>query len=699
MAEERLNKIRKDLEHCSGELIDIAETLDAATREADPIPLNTFHMETIHSQLNSLRVKMADDFSMLNRNENDETARSGDQGNRAKLLLEWDRLKHCSISLTNLYEAEKVASNIYNSIKRLETKREENPGRSYKEAVHRLDPQMSDLRTRLNNTSLLKDHHMWTTLEDYEDRIDFMLSSEPLPTDKKDVGMLHDKKSSYKVAALAIPKFSGKIQNWVAFWQEFNYAVHNKMGLDEAVKMVYLKQAITDPGLNTTISDLGIEEGSYAAAVKLLHDRFDQPRVMHRLFCESLRDIRSNTSAKNSLSDMADQAQHILLGLTRLKSLGVSEVITSLLESAMGSKLREQWLNYTAGAKTTPPADKVIEFLRMRADRAEGNNSASHKPLFERPKQQFKSQKKSKGIAAASPVAAPPVGPPTGAAAPAGSSLVSTGAGGSQQPRKDYPPCKYSCPLCPDNHYNYHCNLFKAFSVKQKKDHVTTNNLCVNGLKPGHTSEQCRSTYRCSMCRAKHNSLLHEETPALSSPVLGQSPSVLGLASATAVIPEGLLMTANVLVTGANGITRVARAFIDGGSSVTLISNKLKTALALKPTGGSMAIDGVAGFVGETQHPIVSLTLSSPSNKKWERHITAISMPKVIRDLPLKDAAITQDMPHLQNLVLADPLYHRVGPIDMLLGLNVFPHIFKTGREEGPQILPQHGTLCLGGLC
>ena len=224
--------------------------------------------------------------------------------------------------------------------------------------------------------------------------------------------------------------------------------------------------------------------------------------------------------------------------------------------------------------------------------------------------------------------------------------------------------------------------------MKQKKDHVAAHSLCNNCLKPGHALEQCRSTYRCFSCRAKHNSLLHEDQPALSSPVLGQSSSVLGLASASAIIPDGLLMTANVLITGTNGITVTARAFIDGGSSVTLISNKLKTALALKPTGGSMAIDGVAGFVGETQHPIVSLTLSSPRDKKWERNITAISMPKVIRDLPLKDASITRDMPHLQNLVLADPLYHKVGPIDVLLGLNVFPHIFKTGREEGPPNTP-----------
>ena len=200
--------------------------------------------------------------------------------------------------------------------------------------------------------------------------------------------------------------------------------------------------------------------------------------------------------------------------------------------------------------------------------------------------------------------------------------------------------------------------------------------------------EQCRSTYRCFTCRAKHSSLLHEDQPGLASFALGQDSAVLGLASASATIPEGLLMTANVLITGTNGVTMTARAFIDGGSSVTLVSNKLKTALALKPTGGSMAIDGVAGFVGETQHPIVSLTLSSPRDKTWERNITAISMPKVIRDLPLKDASVTRDIPHLQNLVLADPLYYQVGPVDVLSGLNVFPHIFRTDKREGPLNTP-----------
>ena len=320
----------------------------------------------------------------------------------------------------------------------------------------------------------------------------------------------------------------------------------------------------------------------------------------------------------------------------------------------------------------------MIEFLRLRADRAEGvSTTASSKHQYEKNKQNKHQKKKPQNsslVAAVSPaVAAAAAAPPT---------ISSVGpAAVSQTGKKEYPPCKYSCPLCPENHYAYHCSIFKNYAVQQKKIHVATHSLCYNCLKPGHTLENCRSTFRCFTCKAKHSSFLHEDAAALSSPALG-------LASASAIIPDGLLMTANVLVTGKNGKTVSARAFIDGGSSVTLISNKLKTALALKPSGGSLAIDGVASFVGETQHPIVNVTISSSYDKKWERNISAIAMPKVIRDLPLKDASVVKDMPHLQGLTLADDLYHKMGPIDVLLGLNVFPHIFKDGVITGPPNTP-----------
>ena len=64
------------------------------------------------------------------------------------------------------------------------------------------------------------------------------------------------------------------------------------------------------------------------------------------------------------------------------------------------------------------------------------------------------------------------------------------------------------------------------------------------------------------------------------------------------------------------------------------------------------------------------------------------SQQKVIRDLPLKDASVVRKMPHLQGFELADPLYHKPGPIDILLGQNVFQHLFLEGRVQGPPDTP-----------
>ena len=657
------------------ELNRLNERFGRATQEEDPEPLTSQETSNYNNKMDEFKQNIRENWLFLSHNETDEGSRANDSRLKEKLTTQWDSMKCCIMQMITTQQAARVSDGIYRTIKGLEALQMDNPAKSYQEAIATINPKMYLFKELLDQSTITPPHELWDAYDDYERRLYSMMATvPPTPADAKAFGgKVHDK-GSYKVSALAIPKFDGKLTSWIPFWQEYEQAIHKKVDMADTVKMVYLKQSILDQGLQTTIADLGIEDGSYDAAIKMLHSRYEKPRVLHRLFCEDLRDLKSK--GKIGLTALADSAQHILLGLTRLKKLGVSEVITSLVESTMQPELKEQWLNFSEGFKETPPANKVIEFIRMRADREEGN-SISRPHYSERNKQK---PAKKKGLVAGTPVANP-ISVPTVVATPSTAPKAAPSRPyNPAQKREDYP-CKYDCTLCTEKHYCYHCNTFKAFTTKQKRDHVTANKLCVNCLKPHHTAEQCRSLYRCNVCKAKHNSLIHEDSVAMVSPVLG-------LASASATIPDGLHMTANVLVTGSNGMQTVVRAFIDGGSSVTLISNKLKTALALKPTGQHMSIDGVAGFVGETQHPVVKVTLSSPQDKKWEKHITAIAMPKVIRDLPLKDASITLGMPHLQNLTLADPLYHKVGPVDMLLGLDVFPYIFKPGKKEGPPNTP-----------
>ena len=122
-------------------------------------------METLHSQLDNLRVKITDTLAILTRNETDEAAIAEDGRNRSKLFIEWDRLKHCSISLSNFYEAEKISANIHKSIKRLEAKREENPTKIYKDALHRLDIQIEQDSMEQISQKITPYGQHWTILK------------------------------------------------------------------------------------------------------------------------------------------------------------------------------------------------------------------------------------------------------------------------------------------------------------------------------------------------------------------------------------------------------------------------------------------------------------------------------------------------------------------------------------------------------
>ena len=56
-------------------------------------------------------------------------------------------------------------------------------------------------------------------------------------------------------------------------------------------------------------------DGAYAAAVKLLQDRFEKPRIIHRLCCEDIKGLTPNNNSRVSITEMADKVQHILTGL------------------------------------------------------------------------------------------------------------------------------------------------------------------------------------------------------------------------------------------------------------------------------------------------------------------------------------------------------------------------------------------------
>ena len=211
-----------------------------------------------------------------------------------------------------------------------------------------------------------------------------------------------------------------------------------------------------------------------------------------------------------------------------------------------------------------------------------------------------------------------------------------------QPARSNYSTTNQVCPVCQDNHLLYYCPTFEGYTVPQRKEHVVTNKLCLNCLKPNHVAHDCRSTYRCKVrdCQKKHNTLLHEDRTSSNPPTPNAHQTNAATHSATteatAPMKENLLMTSQVILTGPSGISLTARALLDSGSTLSILSTKVMKILSLTKTGSNVCIEGVGSSATTTNHPISQVTLSSSYRKNWSKEITIAGMDKVTRELPLQ---------------------------------------------------------------
>ena len=179
--------------------------------------------------------------------------------------------------------------------------------------------------------------------------------------------------------------------------------------------------------------------------------------------------------------------------------------------------------------------------------------------------------------------------------------------------------------------------------------------------------------------------MLHEDSASVASPTVVSTNSAI---SDNFKLKDTLFMTANVLLTGTNGITTTARAFLDNGAGLSIVSCSMRNTLALRSTGDTVEIDGVGGISVAEASPLVRVTLSTNYKKGWQKDITVAVVPKPARDIPLKQASETKDLTHLQGLVLADNQYYKPGPVDIMLGQDIWDQLFLKGEILGPEGTP-----------
>ena len=484
-------------------------------------------------------------------------------------------------------------------------------------------------------------------------------------------------KANFKIPPLTVPSFSGRTEDWLPFWRQFSKAVHTKADLDDETRLSYLIQALKDPGMKSTYSERMDDEGAYQSIVAELQAEHDKPRWMHRKYCAAMKNLAPNLDTRAGMKDLINQVTTILKGFIRLKGENCRQILTSMTEAVMSKSLRTLWNQRTDKIKDTPPIEDLLLFIKEQSDQIEDKESPS-KQQYE--KNKAKPGNKSRGSSHVAVAAQPPA---------QSSTPSNKGRGAQSQP----PPstsrliCKYVCPLCADNHYAFFCSTFEQYSLAQRKEHVRTHSLCTCCLKPGHTSAVCRSTYKCKTCQGDHNSLLHEGSSTPSAQVNHGSTYVTSSVN-VAEAPSTLITTTELMVRGPTGRTIRARALLDGGSGISIISQRLQKTLQLKKTKESILISGVGQATNHTASPLTSVHLSAINSSDWNQHQRVAIMPRVTGDLPMLPASSVRDLPHIKGKELADSHFDIPGRIDLLLGEDALRNVYLPGESKGPPGTP-----------
>ena len=196
---------------------------------------------------------------------------------------------------------------------------------------------------------------------------------------------------------------------------------------------------------------------------------------------------------------------------------------------------------------------------------------------------------------------------------------------------------------------------------------------------------------RCQKCQKLHHTLLHQpRETTTSSHAMSSNTSNVQLpitepvvaasnAATTKISSNVLLMTCRVLIIAPDCSTVNARALLDSGSTVSFVSERLAQTLRLPRSQQQATIYGVAGLAhGNTMQSIGTFIISPTTcnSKLKEISVTAVIVPRVTNNLPLKSMELDAKWKHLSDIQLADPDFGSPSKIDLVLGVDI-PYLFE----------------------
>ncbi|XP_046145575.1 uncharacterized protein LOC123988861, partial [Osmia bicornis bicornis] len=494
--------------------------------------------------------------------------------------------------------------------------------------------------------------------------------------------------ASTRLPKLRLPSFDGSFDKWETFRDKFTSLIINDVSLTNVDRMHYLSSCITGDASNA-LTHLAVTDSNFPVAWKILSSRYENKRRLIAFHIHALHNLpiaRSETFQNlRDLSDKVNASIQALLNLDRpVKEW--DDMLVYLVSEKLDPTTRKAWELHLGDSLDYPTFEQINRFLasRIRALEALPNvpvikskisSNANAKPeRFKNIASHSANQESSRGF----------------------SSHTTT--------------VSSACPVCRANHLIYQCDQFQNQTPSQRYTTIKSFKRCVNCFSAKHSVKDCTSARSCKQCGKKHHTLLHFSDNACSNSndsttstklhnnvtdslasthvlskeendVTDTHPTNHVNSKVTASAHSVLLATARIQVYAPTGHFIHARALLDQGSAITIITENLVQLLRLKKTRQSVRLSGV-GDTGMTAHHAVQVQFSPADAPQPVFSTTAIVLKSLTKYAPQRVNSPCR-WPHLERLNLADNDPMSSDPIDLLIGADLYGSLMLEGVRKG----------------
>ncbi|XP_072152025.1 uncharacterized protein [Bemisia tabaci] len=481
-----------------------------------------------------------------------------------------------------------------------------------------------------------------------------------------------------RLPKLELPVFNGEAEEWRSWYNVFRLAVHRNENLNAVEKFSYLlKYTKGEP--HSMIKELDLTEGNYTVAWGLVVKRYQSDRRHIFLHYNGLLDlpeakkgkqisvllhkIREHTQALEAVGHPPSAYDGILVASVMRK---LSDNLASRFEDYRRDT-RDPNVTISSIHTEYPKVQELLDFLEResvafeerpsaRASKTETkvetkalvsvpSSSAPSTTHEEKAKPHNKNEQASHRL--------PPEDPPKQQSKPSKK---------SQEPRLQ------KCPECSESHRLTWCPAFKRKSPADRQRFAREKGLCNNCLSkhdPG--TPRCPSDNTCWVCQQRHNTLLHGAEEKSSEPsskiMVSQGPS-----------STVLLATVQVRIKTKGG-SHIVRGILDSAAQGTFLTYECAKRVGLKLISGPDEVSGISGSVVQT-YGYGHATVFGLGQRTISKNHRMVVVDRITNPTP--STAIAQAVrQRVQGWTLADPSFDAVGPVDILIGADLFPYIVQ----------------------